>query len=823
MELLFSASAPPYAHVAVYACCASAPGPQKPLKLTVAPASVDTSLLRPGAKGPAPTGVNILRFFAREASATSGTELYDETAGSTAGPLVDEVLEAVRLANRDAARLDDLVALLDRLLAASPSKPHPAFLAGTPARTIADFAAWAVLRAKKDRKQFSPNINTWMEIVEALPEAKHAVEVVDARLAEAAKECPGGGGAGDASASVSELPGTEPHTNMHDFYRNMIASEMSRLTEVPAEKIIDMIDIPKGNDLGDYAMAVPKLRLSGNPIQLAKEFSEKVIAVVCWAPTLCRHSPSFLRGGPPCLLSNAYRLFNTFCIPQFACNEYITNTNCKGPFINFVTAQDKRIELVLRKLIGTMREKYGSNSSGKGKRIIVEFSSPNIAKPFHAGHLRSTIIGNFVKNIHVASGWTAIAMNYLGDWGKQYGLLAVGYKRFGSEEELAADPIKHLFDVYVKINAEAETDPSIHDEARAYFKQMEDGDAESLKLWSRFRDLSIEKYKKIYARLGVEFDVYSGESQVTDAMYRAIKILRDKDLLIPSEGAEIIDLTEYKMGKAIVQKSDGTTLYITRDIGAAMERHERYKFDKMIYVVASQQDLHLKQLFKILELAGFPFATSCLHVNHGMVLGMAPRRGNVVFLEDMLDNAGETMHEVMKGNPDKYAQIQFPEVVADCVGITAIIVQDMQARRIKNYSFDWKRMLSFEGDTGPYLQYAHARLCSVERTFVEQNGFAPNVMEADLSLLTEKATLALVSVLADWPDVVRAAQSNLEPCTVCTYAFRVSHQVSVAWESIWVANQPRELAHARACLYQAACVTLGNAMRMIGLKPLQRM
>ena len=382
------------------------------------------------------------------------------------------------------------------------------------------------------------------------------------------------------------------------------------------------------------------------------------------------------------------------------------------------------IERILRE-----KSNYGTNGNqglrdpkdpSKGqKKIIIEFSSPNIAKPFHAGHLRSTIIGGFLANLHTIMGWNVIKMNYLGDWGKQYGMLANGYKKFGDEKKLLQDPINHLFDVYVKINgilAEQEgpikdlreqvktkkernedtgefereleklASDSEDEKARRYFKSMEDGDHEALALWRRFRDLSIQKYRETYARLNIDFDVYSGESQVkAESMAKAYKEMGEKGVSEHSQGAVIVDFTKHgakKLGKAIIIRKDGTPLYLTRDIGAILERDAEYHFDRMIYVVASQQDLHLAQLFKITELMGHKdLASRCQHINFGMVRGMSTRKGTVKFLDDILRDVGDKMHEVMKKNVEKYEQVENPEATADILGITSVMVQDMSGKR----------------------------------------------------------------------------------------------------------------------------------------------
>lgn len=347
-------------------------------------------------------------------------------------------------------------------------------------------------------------------------------------------------------------------------------------------------------------------------------------------------------------------------------------------------------------------------SKGK-KRMIVEFSSPNIAKPFHAGHLRSTIIGGFLANLYQSAGWDVVRINYLGDWGKQYGLLALAYEKYGDEEALSKDPINHLFQLYVRINGEMTAEKeqiekrkqegedvaeleanSLDEQARRYFKKMTDRDPEALALWKRFRDLSITRYHDTYARLNIEFDEYSGESQVSEeAMDKIGKEMEAKGICKEDKGAMIVDFQELVPGKEgkrlekpIIRKRDGTALYLTRDISELLARHEKYQFDHMIYVVASAQDLHLKQLFKIIELLGHKdIADKCQHVNFGLVLGMSTRKGTVKFLDDILRDVADKMHETMKKNEVKYAQVENPEATADILGISSVMVQDMTGKR----------------------------------------------------------------------------------------------------------------------------------------------
>jgi len=350
------------------------------------------------------------------------------------------------------------------------------------------------------------------------------------------------------------------------------------------------------------------------------------------------------------------------------------------------------------------------------------------------------------------------------------------------------------------------------------FKKMEDGDAEALKLWKKFRDLSIEEYKKVYTRLNVNFNVYSGESLQTAGMEKQIKVLEEKKLMVEDKGARIVDLKPYKLGVAMIKKSDGATLYFTRDIAAAVDRWETYHFKKMIYVVASQQNLHFQQLFKTLQLMGYDWVDRCTHINFGLVKGMSTRKGNVVFLEQILQEANDCMRELMEENKDKYEEIEDPDKVADIIGLSAVFIQDMQALRAKDYDFDWKRIFQTNGHTGPYLQFAHARLCGVERKGgVEIN---PN---ANLDLLVEEEALNLAIFIARYPEALQTAANQSEPSILVGFLFELSHAISVAHNVLWVKGQPQDIAEARMLLYYTARITLGNGMKILSLQPLERM
>lgn len=585
----------------------------------------------------------------------------------------------------------------------------------------------------------------------------------------------------------ASIDASYPDYNVVDVMRNYITNELNSITGISKDIIFPALDSPSTLDKGDLLVPLPRLRLPKGT-----DFKSKATEI----------AGAFNKGG------------------------FLADVKAEGQFLQFFFNTKTLFNLVIKDSL-TRTTDYGYLPLGVGKKVIVEFSSPNIAKPFHAGHLRSTIIGGFLSNLYEKAGWDVTRFNYLGDWGKQFGLLAVGFEKYGDEAKLASDPINHLFEVYVKVNKDITDEGDVvggtNDKAREYFKRMEDGDESALAIWKKFRALSIERYVDTYARLNIKYDVYSGESQVSkEVMDNVIELFNQKGLVHEDRGAKLIDLTKFnkKLGKCLVQKSDGTSLYLTRDVGEAMKRYDNYHFDKMIYVIASQQDLHVAQFFEILKQMGFAWSKNLEHVNFGMVQGMSTRKGTVVFLDNILEETKDKMHEVMKRNEAKYAQIEDPEKIADLVGISAVMIQDMQSKRINNYEFKWDRMLSFEGDTGPYLQYAHSRLSSVQR----KAGIADDKLKsANFDLLTEESAASLIRTLAQYPDVIKRALKTGEPSTVVTYLFNLTHIVSLCYDTLWVAGQEEELATARLALYASAKQVLYNGMVLLGLTPVERM
>lgn len=419
------------------------------------------------------------------------------------------------------------------------------------------------------------------------------------------------------------------------------------------------------------------------------------------------------------------------------------------------------------------------------------------------------------------------------------GLLAIGFEKYGDESKLLEDPILHLYQVYVKINAEAQIDKEIDRQANEYFKKMEEGkginrytccmffylitncllgDLVALKKWSRFRDMSIKSYASIYERLNVKFDVYSGESQVNPYISQAHQLLNDQHLLTRTEdGAYAVDLEEYKLDKAVIQRADGTSLYMTRDLASVLMRKEQYQFQKAIYVVGAEQANYFKQLFQISKLMTLNPTLDLQHVGFGRIKGMSTRKGTVVFLQDILDTAKEKILDYMKQNQEK-SQLKDIDKIADQLGMSAILVQDMKSKRGKDYEFCWDRMTDARGDTGVFLQYAHARACGIERK--SGINITPNV---DFSILKEKEAIELVQWIAQFPEVVESSFSTLEPCTLVNYLFKLSHATSAATRFLRVKDMEQDISEARMLLFWSARITLRNGLYLLGIKPIKEM
>lgn len=463
----------------------------------------------------------------------------------------------------------------------------------------------------------------------------------------------------------------------------------------------------------------------------------------------------------------------------------------------------------------TKKETYGNGSEGRGKTVVIDFSSPNIAKVFHAGHLRTTIIGNYIQNIYKKFGYKTVSINYLGDWGKQFGFLAIGYAKYADPVKMKADPIRHLNDIYVQMNKDAKEDPSLHDRAREFFKRMEDGDEDAVATWRQFRELSVEKYKELYASMNIHFDVYSGESYYGGK--DALDNLKDKPYVIECpDGSKIADLGD--LGKTVLAKSDGSTIYISRDILAAQDRIEVFSPHKLIYVVASQQDLHFKQLFKLMEMDGYD-PSLFLHINFGMVKGMSTRRGNAVSLEDIIETAQEAVLDIMIES-EKLDQIANKQVTSKSLALSAILIQDFKAKRIKDYEFNMKKNTSFIGDTGPYIQYTLCRLASISRNASYPVG---DISDLDFLDLGHEKCYELIFLLGRYHSMLTESIRLHEPSIIVTYILQVCQLVNSIFRVVWVTNQPESVARARLAMYEAIRYVLSDAVIILGMKPLEVM
>lgn len=468
---------------------------------------------------------------------------------------------------------------------------------------------------------------------------------------------------------------------------------------------------------------------------------------------------------------------------------------------------------------------YGGSDQGNGKTVCIDYSSPNIAKPFHIGHIRSTVIGNSLYKIFDSLGYNVVRINHLGDYGTQFGKMIVAYRKWGSKEEVEAEPIKSLLKYYVKFHEEAEKDPALEDEARHTFTLLENGAEEETALWQWFRDESLKEFNYVYDLLGITFDSYAGESFYSDKMDRVVDILESKGLLRDSDGTQIVDLSEYNMTPALIKKKDGSTLYITRDLAAVLYRKETYDFDKCIYVVASQQNLHFQQLFKIVSLMGFDWADKCVHVPFGMVSledgTMSTRKGKVVFLLDVLTKAIEKTKEVIA---EKNVAEEDIDQTAKDVGIGAVMFQELSNNRIKDYVFSWDKVLNFEGETGPYVQYTHARACSVLRNAgASAEAVLNGTAKPDMKYITGEAAYELVKAIASFPEVVQDAAAKYEPSVVTRHIIDVAQFFNKFYHDEHILVDNEEEKQAKLALVYAAKQTIANGLALLGIAAPERM
>lgn len=561
-------------------------------------------------------------------------------------------------------------------------------------------------------------------------------------------------------------------------YKNSVAELISEKVQLEKEKIYEVIEIPPEMEMGDYAFPcfILAKTFKKNPALIAKELSENI------------------------------NLSNNF--------EKVVNN---GPYLNFYLNRTEFNKDVLKETY--KNDNYGKKDIGKDRNVIVEFSSPNIAKPFHIGHIRTTVIGNAINNIYDFMGFNTIAINHLGDYGTQFGMLISAYKKWGNRETIEKNPIKELLKLYIRFNKEAEEKPELNDEAREWFKKLEQGDEEAKSLWQWFKDVSLKEFNRVYEMLNIKFDSYAGESFYSDKMERVINELEEKNLLKSSEGAEIVDLEEYDMPSPLIKKSDGSTLYITRDIAASIYRKETYDFYKNIYVVASQQNLHFQQWIKIVELMGYDWAKDCVHVPFGMVSleegTLSTRKGRVVFLEDVLTKAVEKTKEIIEErNPD----LENKDEVAKKVGVGAVVFQELYNNRIKDYTFSWNKTLSFEGETGPYVQYTYARTCSIINKAKIDIDY-----KVDYTLLKEDIEFEITKALYDFSNVIEDAMFKYEPFYITRYIVDLAQKYNRFYNKCPILKEEEELKKARLLITLGVNKVIKTGLNLLGIETPEKM
>lgn len=493
--------------------------------------------------------------------------------------------------------------------------------------------------------------------------------------------------------------------------------------------------------------------------------------------------------------------------------DYLDRIEVKGAYLNFFV----KTEVFVKSMIEAANfENFGGSDIGEGKNICLDYSSPNVAKNFHVGHLRTTIIGNSLYKIFSKLGYNAIRINHLGDWGTQFGKLIVAYKAWGSKEAVEKDGISELMKLYVKFHEEADKNPELVDEARAWFAKMEQGDEEALSIWQWFKDISLVEYKRTYDLLGVDFDYYLGESFYRDKCQEVVDKITEAGLLKESEGAMIVDLSEYDMAPCIITKKDGSSIYATRDLAAIFYRKKTYNFCKCLYVTGQEQKLHFAQVFKVVELLGNEWAKDQLvHIPYGLVslegAKLSTRNGNIIYAEDILHDAIEKSLEIIT---EKSPNLENKEEVAKMVGVGSVLFNDLYNQRIKDVSFSWDKVLNFDGETGPYVQYTHARCSSVVRL---AENFDPS-NEVDFSVITEPDAIFLLKEINRFPKVVLDAADKYEPSIVARFAVDVAQAFNKFYNSTRI-NVPEEnVKNARVMLTYLTKKTLSDALELLGIQ-----
>ena len=555
--------------------------------------------------------------------------------------------------------------------------------------------------------------------------------------------------------------------------KNQIVNLLSQNIEVlTREEISQLIEIPPKPEMGDFAFPC---------FRLAKSYHK----------------------APPMIAQDLKESIGD--------QAFLSEIKVIGGYLNFYVDKAQYAQQIIDKYNNATD--YGCSDQGKDKTICIDYSSPNVAKNFHVGHLRTTIIGNSLYKIFSKLGYKVVRINHLGDWGTQFGKLIVAYKKWGSREAVEEKGIEELMDIYVKFHEEAEKDDSLNDEARAWFLKMEQGNEEALEIWQWFRDISLKEFMRVYNILGMEFDSFAGESFYRDKTADVIKRLTDDGLLKESQGAMIVPLDEYDMPPCIVAKKDGSSIYATRDLAAILYRKATYNFDRCLYVTGLEQKLHFAQVFKVIELMGNDYAKNLVHIPYGLVSlksgKISSRKGNVIFAEDLLrESINKTTSIIEEKNPD----IPDKEEVAKQVGIGAIIFNDLYNQRIKDVIFDWNKLLNFDGETGPYVQYTYARASSVLRKI----GEVPDTI--DYTLLTDEASIGLLKEIERYPQVIKDAAERYEPSVIARYSIDLAHAFNKFYHECQINVEDETTKYTRTNVVKIARYIIKDALSLLGIQ-----
>lgn len=555
-----------------------------------------------------------------------------------------------------------------------------------------------------------------------------------------------------------------------DFKTQVAKAIQPALSELEFEDILSKVEVPKDSRMGDYAFptfTLAKVRRQA-PNQIAEGLAEAINA------------------------------------------EGFEKVEAAGPYVNFFLDKQVAGSEILRSVLNN--ERFGQNNNGEAGHVTIDMSSPNIAKPMSMGHLRSTVIGNSLAEIARANGYQPVKINHLGDWGTQFGKLMSAYKRWGSEEEVQADPINTLVKYYVRFHEEAETQPELNDEGRAWFKKLEDGDEEAVMLWKWFREESLKEFMDVYDMLDIEFDSFNGEAFYNDKMESVIDTLNEKNVLVESQGAKIVDLEKYGLNVAMIQRTDGATLYMTRDLAAATYRKQNYDFVKSLYVVGGEQREHFLQLKAVLKEMGYGWADDVEHIQFGLITvdgkKLSTRSGRIVLLKDVLNDSVELAQaQIDEKNPT----LANKEVVAHQVGTGAVVFHDLMNERIGNFDFKLEDVVRFEGDTGPYVQYTNARAQSLLRKVGN-----PEIDHANLAI-SDSAVWEVEKLVGEFPATIERSWRDREPSVIAKYALQLARAFNKYYANSKILQEDNEL-NARLALVNSVSQVLTESLHLLGVK-----